>query len=252
MKIYHKSKRINLIFKNILILGSAPDSLKAQNWKAHPFDAIICINNAWQIRPDWTHSIFPTDFPKERRAIPNKNQSLHSAEDYVPTQNKYGGFVYAGGTMAFTAAYWALDTFKPKKMFFLGCDMIYSNKINHFYGTGTADPLREDITLRSLEAKSARFEVYANMLNCIPLNLSNLQNSRLIYRRVKLEEISRRNGYGTRKFDPIKIQVAKEKEATLGYFVEDGKYWKCSHMFDKKEIDRLDSMWLSTIVDDQG
>ena len=150
--------------------------------------------------------------------------------------------------MAFTAAYWALDKFKPKTMAFLGCDMIYSNKNNHFYGTGTADPLRKDLTLRSLEAKSARFEVYARMQGCIPLNLSNLKNSRLVYERVKLEEISKKTVQDTRKFDHIKIKIAKEKEADLGYFIENGKYWKHFHMFDEKEIDILDNLWLSSII----
>ena len=31
-------------------------------------------------------------------------------KQFVDIQNQYGGFVYAGGTMAFTALYWALGT----------------------------------------------------------------------------------------------------------------------------------------------
>jgi len=38
---------------------------------------------------------------------------LQANESYVPAQNWVnGGFVYGGGTMAFTAGYWALDTLK--------------------------------------------------------------------------------------------------------------------------------------------
>ena len=150
--------------------------------------------------------------------------------------------------MAFTAAYWALDVFKPKNMVFLGCDMIYSGTSNHFYGTGTADPLRDDLTLRSLEAKSARFEVFAKMQSCVPLNLSNLKNSRLVYDRVKLRDIAKKNRHDTRQFDYKKIKAAQLKEESLRYFIEDGKYWKCFDRFDQKEIDVLDNLWLSSII----
>jgi hypothetical protein len=234
--------------KNILILGSAPDALIARNWIKHPFDAIVCINNSWKIRSDWTHSIFPTDFPTHRHAKPSKNQSLHSADEYVLSQNKYGGFVYAGGTMAFTAGYWSLDVLEPTNICFLGCDMVYSGNTNHFYGTGTADPLRPDITLRSLEAKSARFEAHAMMKNCIVCNLSNLPESRLVFKRKKLKDILKNNNKVTRKFDIIKIKEAIKKENDLGYFIESGKYWKYFDSFNKNEIDKLDKLWLSSIT----
>ena len=45
--------------KRILILGSAPDAVSARAWKSQPFDCIVAINNAWQIRPDWDDLIFP-------------------------------------------------------------------------------------------------------------------------------------------------------------------------------------------------
>ena len=47
-----------------------------------------------------------------------------TATDYVPVQNDFGGFVYAGGTMTFTAGYWALGALKPSVLAFLGCDMV--------------------------------------------------------------------------------------------------------------------------------
>ncbi len=62
----------------------------------------------------------------ENRPVPNSNQTVHSALEYVQAQNHFGGFVYAGGTMAFTAAYWSLYTFTPSIIAYLGCDMIYS------------------------------------------------------------------------------------------------------------------------------
>ena len=46
----------------------------------------------------------PKDFPPEHRPPrPADRAAPIEARDYVPVQNAYGGFVYAGGTMAFTA-----------------------------------------------------------------------------------------------------------------------------------------------------
>ena len=88
----------------------------------------------------------PERLPKKIK----KGQQLIDEEQFVPAQNKYGGFIYAGGTMAFTAAYWILHYYKPKQIAFMGCDMVYP-KIGptHFYGSGDPDPLRDDISLTS-------------------------------------------------------------------------------------------------------
>ena len=51
--------------KHVLIIGSGPNAVSAVELKTD-FDAIVVINNAWRVRPDWTHLIYPFDFPKER------------------------------------------------------------------------------------------------------------------------------------------------------------------------------------------
>ena len=83
----------------ILIIGSAPDAIEAQSLEEALFQRIVTINNAWNIRNDWDFCIFPDDFPDSRRPTGNKAQKLIRSEQYVPIQNKYGGFVYSGGTM---------------------------------------------------------------------------------------------------------------------------------------------------------
>ena len=94
---------------DVLILGSAPYAVQAAEWPHDAFDHVVAINNAWRIRPDWSHLVHPEDFPQDRRpADILPGQQIITADDYVPAQNAYGGFVYAGGTMAFTAGYWAL------------------------------------------------------------------------------------------------------------------------------------------------
>ena len=207
---------------NILIIGSAPSAIIANSWDLGIFNRIVAINNAWKISPLWTNSIFPKDFPIENRPVPNSKQNVHSASEYVHAQNKFGGFVYAGGTMAFTAAYWSLHTFAPSTISYLGCDMIYSGSKTHFYGKGTADPLRNDKTLKNLRAKSARFEAMASQLKCTVLNLSSLPKSNLVHKRVTLGELTS----GT--FIPKKINQAEfkrvlELEKQLNYFVPNEK-----------------------------
>ena len=234
--------------KNVLILGSAPDAILAKSWSLNAFNSLVTINNAWQIRSDWTYNIFPTDFPFKNRPNPTTSQHLVLATAYVPIQNTFGGFVYAGGTMAMTAAYWALGILKPTNLFFLGCDMVYGSGKTHFYGVGKPDPLRKDISLRSLEAKTSRFECFASLAGCSVFNLSKEIDSRLVYRRKDISELSNYLIESPRQVDKIKFAAALEIEAKLNYFVDDGKYWKHEDKFEIEEIDKLDKVWLDCII----
>ena len=230
---------------SVLLLGSGPNVVAAQKWDVRSFDHIVVINNAWQVRPDWTHLIHPSDFPEDRMP-PNVSpgQRIVKAQDYVPLQNQYGGFVYAGGTMAFTASYWALAALRPSVIAVLGCDMVYPKTSNtHFYGQGTADPLREDKTLRSLEAKSARVMVKAAQQGCAMVNLSS-DESRLVFPRSALEQASRSTPQDYRE---VLVNAAEKEEERLGYYVPSGKYWKEEDRFDVAAIDALDDIWLKSI-----
>ena len=231
---------------NILIIGSAPSAIIANEWDLRIFDKIVAINNAWKISPLWTNSIFPEDFPIDKRPVPNSKQTVHSALEYVQAQNHFGGFVYAGGTMAFTAAYWSLYTFAPSIIAYLGCDMIYSGSKTHFYGKGTPDPLRNDITLKNLRAKSARFEAMASQLKCTVLNLSTLPKSNLVHRRATLDELNS-DSFSPKKINQAELNHGLELEKKLNYFVPNGKYWKKIHSFKEEEILKLDKIWLKTL-----
>ncbi len=225
-----------------LMLGSAPNALDARQWPRAPFDHIVAINNAWRIRDDWDDLCCPWDFPQDRRPSPATHQRLILQEDFVPTQNLYGGFVYAGGTMAFTTAYWMLAALKPKVLSVLGCDMHYpASGQTHFYGTGTADPLRPDITLRSLEAKSARLMVLAALQGCAMVNLST-GPSRLVFPRATRADLPQTRPSA---FDAALARAALAREATLAYQVPSGRYWEEAERFDTAELDSLDQMWLA-------
>lgn len=225
----------------VLILGSGPNVVECKEWPREPIDHIVAINNAWSVRPDWDFLIHPDDFPTDRQPTDlGAAQSVIRSTDYVPIQNQFGGFLYAGGTMAFTAGYWALGHLQPTVIAFLGCDMTYDAKKTHFYGQGTADPLREDKSLRSLEAKASRFEVLAAQEGCAVLNLSS-DPSRLSFPRAELKDLPQSRPL---RYDEALADVALKEEGRLDYVVPSGKYWKEEHRFDEAAIDALDQMWL--------
>lgn len=229
----------------VLILGSGPNVVTCRDWPRAPFDRIVAINNAWAVRSDWDDLIHPDDFPKARMPLDlDPKQRVIRADDYVAMQNTLGGFVYAGGTMAFTASYWALTALKPKIIAVLGCDMVYTDSPQtHFYGKGTADPLREDVTLRSLEAKSARLMAYAARQGCAMVNLSQ-DTSRLVFPRATPKDVASAQ---PAPIDQTIFAAATAQEDRLGYYVPSGKYWKEEDRFDTKAIDALDALWLKAV-----
>jgi hypothetical protein len=226
----------------VLILGSGPGVVACRPWPRAPFDQIVAINNAWAVRPDWDWLIHSEDFPPER--LPPEQtpqQKTVTAEDFVPAQNARGGFVYAGGTMAFTAGYWALHALRPTVLAFLGCDMVYDGgPQSHFYGKGTADPLRKDVTLRSLEGKSARLMIHAARAGCAAVNLG-AGPSRMVLPRATPDSL---HMVKPAPFDQMTTLRAEAAEAMLGYHVPSGRYWEVADRFDADRIDVLDSLWL--------
>ncbi|TIS95507.1 MAG: hypothetical protein E5W87_31870 [Mesorhizobium sp.] len=247
----------------ILLLGSAPDVVRCEVWPKHAFSRIVAINNAWRVRPDWDFLVHAGDFPPDRlpRRETLQQAEIFSAEHYVPAQNAFGGFVYAGGTMAMTAAYWTIHSQKPDVLAFLGCDMIYDQPgKTHFYGIGRADPLRNDVTLRDLEAKSARLLVQALKRDCLCINLSNLPRSRLVFPRLTFDEL---NGLSRSRIAEMKAEIlagirldkadkAEAIEQDLGYFYEDGMYWNHLDEIDETYLADIDRLWMSAVETGRG
>lgn len=226
----------------VLILGSAPMAIDAREWTRAPFDTVVAINNAWAIRKDWDHMIHPWDYPEAQRPSARPDQSIVTESQFVPAQNAYGGFVYAGATMAFTACYWALHALRPSVIAVFGCDMHYPKQgRTHFYGTGSPDPLRPDITLQSLEAKSARLAILAAAQGCAMVNLSS-GPSRLVFPRA-----SRARAHLSRPqvFCAAQVARAQAREGALGYDVPSGRYWEELDRFDASALAELDAIWLA-------
>lgn len=226
----------------VLMLGSAPMAATAARWPRGPFDLVLAINNAWRIRPDWDVAIHPHDFPEARQAVAGPSQRIVTETEFVPAQNAYGGFVYAGATMAFTAGYWALHALRPSVIAVYGCDMHYPKAgPTHFYGTGTPDPLRQDVTLRCLEAKAARLMLLAARQGCAMVNLST-GPSRLVFPRLTPGQVP---GAAPFAGDAGLVDEALRRESELGYVVPSGRYWEEAGRFDVAALDRLDATWLA-------
>lgn len=240
--------------KAVLILGSAPDAVRVRDFDLSQFSAIVALNNAWQLRDDWTHIVYPEDFAVERRPVNLTGKVVVEYDQFVPANNLYGGIVYAGGTMAFTGAYWALAALNPGLLAFLGCDMVYDGDpaASHFYGRGEPDPLRDDPTLQSLEAKSQRIRWMAFQQQCLCLNLSDKRKSRLTFDRLDAARLGSPIGSlcveGMRqlasKVVAEKAEQAMSAEKQAGCFVESGDYWNAQRKLDPVELAQIDAIWL--------
>jgi len=247
----------------VMIIGSAPDALRVAECPLEGVDTVVAINNAWQIRDDWDYLIYPDDLPLDRLPPTLQTHQIKvTSESYVPAQNRFGGFVYAGGTMSFTAAYWALATLTPSVMAFIGCDMVYpKGSPTHFYGEGAADPLRDDITLQSLEAKSTRLHSFALENNCLCINLTSLDESRLVFPKVSIDTVlGDKPELNEMRLAIIKenlltrieqvscrerIDAIKAKERELAYYIDHGKYWEHLAELNADDLRLLDHRWLS-------
>lgn len=226
----------------VLILGSGPNVTLAADWPAAWFDQIVVINNAWRVRPDWDALVYPEDFPEDRLPLHlGSQQSLIDASRFVPAQNEFGGFVHGGATMAFTTAYWALSALRPRIMAFLGCDMVYPTQgPTHFYGKGTADPLRADITLRDLGAKSARLAVCAAERGCACVNLST-DLSTLLFPRAQPDGL---RGYTANlDLDTARYAALRKIEDAHGYQTPTGRYAEFAQQVDLTALAALDRHW---------
>jgi hypothetical protein len=168
--------------------------------------------------------------------------------------NAAGGFVFCGGTMAFTAGYWALATLRPRLIAWLGCDMVYDRPgSSHFYGTGSADPLRDDPTLQSLEAKSARLMLHAAEAGCAMVNLSTQAASRLVFPRASRAMLAAWGPTDTARACARALDVsgkarraeARAREEALGYAVPSGRYWREMDRFDRGALGEIDALWLA-------
>lgn len=238
-----------------VIIGSSPAAPSFPLTAAEDAQ-LIAINNAWRLPYPFKYLVYPNDFPKERLPPDSFPGKLISNEKYMPPVDIAGGITFCGATMAFAAGYWAVGALRPRVLGFFACDMIYTEKsgASHFYGNGTPDPLRHDISLRSLEARSARLFAWGMLNNILIVNHSIEANSRLIFPRLTVANatsllFSGHVDLASRWSDLLEqAKIIREKEAEVPFEGLRHDYWRLA----KDDaavcaIMELDRMWLETI-----
>lgn len=184
----HRRKRSDT--QLAIIVGSGPSATSLP--QKLPRDAVlIAVNNAWRIDRNFDYLIYPDDFPADRMPPKEFKGQLISNSEYMPTIDTAGGIILCGATMAFAAGYWAIGEIKPRVLGYFASDMVYNAVAGntHFYGKGTADPLRKDISLGSLEAKSARLFCVALLKGTLIVNHSLEAESRLVFPRLAIQNV---------------------------------------------------------------
>jgi hypothetical protein len=234
-----------------LIVGSAPSAKDLVDLR---LDGVcrISVNNAWRIRNDFHYSIFPKDFPAERRPGPDWPATIVTNAGYIPAMNAAGGIIFCGATMAFAAGYWAAHTLATPVVAFYASDMVYDGTPTHFYGTGSPDPLRDNVSLRSLEAKSVRLFAWALARGVLLVNSSRAPTSRLVFPRLSLgaARIWPGQSHLTDAWRPLLEEAARIRavEATASF---DALREDIGRLADRPEnlafIEAVDRAWLATI-----
>ena len=201
-----------------LIVGSSPSAPICSAWDI-PHVIKIGLNNAWRLRPDFDYSFYPGDFPEQRRPPPDLPLRQVSIDQYLPFLENAGGRVFVGPTVAFASGYWAVAALKPAVLAYVGCDMTYDQTADgktHFYGQGKADPLRANVALRSLEAKSCRLLLKALVDGVLIVNVSKQPATRLSFPRAGHELLGDSKRGAALRDAVLKLPVMKElKQAVL-------------------------------------
>ncbi|SDB55052.1 hypothetical protein [Bauldia litoralis] len=242
----------------VLLAGSAPDVVALRDRDLGGLTA-VAVNNAWRIRDDFDYVVFPRNFPDENRPPEGYRGALVREINYLKHVASAGGLLFCGSTMAFNAGYWAVRYLKPALIGFSACDMIYDDDDEtHFYGKGEADPLRDNLTLRSLEAKSARLFAYALAAGSLAVNFSTRPRSRLVFPRLPLEATrnrsamrrvaveARRSAEGRAILDAA--QRTARMEAAPPFDVDPNNYWALVGDAAATEfLDKVDRQWLELV-----
>lgn len=156
--------------KPVLIVGSGMSANRIAGADLSDF-TVVCLNNAWRLLPRrWEYLVFPTDFYD----WPDK---IFDGQRFVLYTEYQRAFVQYGGASSpqciqFNALYWVLDVLRPPSVGFIGCDLYYpKDEQTHFYGQGTADPLRHGEEV--IRAQLARTQEMADTLGIKLVNYSD-------------------------------------------------------------------------------
>jgi len=186
-------------------MGSAPyvvDWWKQYRQWMEVAEVLVCpINCSWKVVwPTvhmWMHS---NDFFKTGSELPTKNQrkELTEVESFLQKPFWYETapkeVSSGGGTMILNVLYHLLNLLTQYDMVkarvgVIGCDLMYGGEQTHWYGKGTADPLRYGAEWLEGELKKLQV-VVSRDTHADVVNLSTGE-SRLTFDRMTVEEFVR-------------------------------------------------------------
>jgi hypothetical protein len=139
------------------------------------------------------------------------------------------------------------------QVLFFACDMTYDAPQSHFYGQGTPDPLRRNLTLQSLEAKSLRVFYFGLLHEVLFLNASQEATSRLQVPRVHADIAFRRNWMQRWRTHILALRAELDMLAAPALALErsgviDGKredYFNYTDEAAWDHVRRIDRAWLA-------
>jgi len=98
---------------------------------------VVAINHGCLVAPtSWNHWVRANDYIGERPIV---STTQTECKEYTKMLNKYGGYLKCGFSITLCASYYALDTFDPDVIGYLGADMNYNpspDGSTHIYGVG--------------------------------------------------------------------------------------------------------------------
>jgi len=171
------------LIKNVCIIGSAPAAPDAERLISQE-TIVVALNNAHRALSRIDYSFYADDFPADLKHS-QTSRIGRSSPQYIPAMQNYGGLIYCGATIAFASMYWAIHVFPYSQISVFACDMVYPEGKSHFYGRGSPDPLRKNISLQDLKAKTLRLFYFGLRNNALILNASSEPSTQLLFPRVK-------------------------------------------------------------------
>lgn len=110
-----------------------------------------------------------------------------------------------------------------------------------------------DVTLQSLEAKSARFFAFAKANHCHVFNLSKQPQSRLLFPKIPITTFLNQDlltqiiHQKHTKINTKPMEQALAKEKALSYMAPSGRYWEIEKDLDPSQLRSIDHFWLQTL-----
>jgi len=188
----------------VLLIGSGLSAkLIAHNETIFKDMTVVAVNHGHLVCDYWSYWVHAPDYKGQKPVLTPDQIEVYR---YAKILDRYGGHRACGYSIMLCASYWALDTLKPKKMYYLGADMNYTPQPDgstHIYGVGLdikkgqpdPDRMAKMYAAKGQEPAEYLREVYMRFYNIAVekgvevFNLSDDPQSRLPYPKKSIQEL---------------------------------------------------------------